>query len=310
MQNFSLLKRAGRARKPVLLKRGMSATRGRIPDGRRIHHERGQLQRGAVRARRAHLRRPHSQHARSQRGARGAAAEPSAHHRRSQPRHRQAQQGHAAVARGGCGRSRWAHHRSPPRSRPRAQRWQAVALPRAVRRTSWPRSAKSPKYWSAPSPILSPTLERAVPARFRRARDRPPLADATSQAAATWSRCCALARAGHRRRVVSARRSIPATTNTLTSPTARATRSAFSICCSSSNVKTIAVGAGPTGVAANPTRNEIYVANAESNKSASLTPSATKWSRRLASIARHTLSRFQPTASAPTWPIRARRTFR
>ena len=32
-----------------------------------------------------------------------------------------------------------------------------------------------------------------------------------------------------------------------------------------SNVKTIAVGANPTGVAANPARNEIYVANTESN---------------------------------------------
>ncbi len=31
------------------------------------------------------------------------------------------------------------------------------------------------------------------------------------------------------------------------------------------NVKTIAVGANPTGVAASPTRNEIYVANADSN---------------------------------------------
>ena len=31
------------------------------------------------------------------------------------------------------------------------------------------------------------------------------------------------------------------------------------------NVKTIAVGASPTGIAANPARNEIYVANAESN---------------------------------------------
>ncbi len=31
------------------------------------------------------------------------------------------------------------------------------------------------------------------------------------------------------------------------------------------NVKTITVGAGPTGVAASPTRNEIYVANADSN---------------------------------------------
>ena len=31
------------------------------------------------------------------------------------------------------------------------------------------------------------------------------------------------------------------------------------------NVKTIAVGAGPTGVATSPTRNEIYVANAGSS---------------------------------------------
>jgi YVTN family beta-propeller protein len=31
------------------------------------------------------------------------------------------------------------------------------------------------------------------------------------------------------------------------------------------NVRTIAVGMGPTGVAASPTRNEIYVANADSN---------------------------------------------
>ena len=30
-------------------------------------------------------------------------------------------------------------------------------------------------------------------------------------------------------------------------------------------MKTIAVGGGPTGVAASPTRNEIYVANADSN---------------------------------------------
>ena len=32
------------------------------------------------------------------------------------------------------------------------------------------------------------------------------------------------------------------------------------------NVKTIAVGASPTGLAANPARNEIYVANSESNQ--------------------------------------------
>ena len=47
---------------------------GRVPDGGRVHHERGQLQRDPVRARRAHLRRPHPQHARPERRSGGAAA--------------------------------------------------------------------------------------------------------------------------------------------------------------------------------------------------------------------------------------------
>ena len=48
MQNYSLLKRAGRAHKPVLLKRGMAADSGRIANGCRIHYERGQLQRNSL----------------------------------------------------------------------------------------------------------------------------------------------------------------------------------------------------------------------------------------------------------------------
>ena len=102
MQNFSLLRRAGRSRKPVLLKRGMSSTLGRIPDGRRIHSFRRQLSGDPVRARRAHVHRSQPQHARSERGAGGAETEPSADHRRSQPRHRQAR----SRASDGAGRHR------------------------------------------------------------------------------------------------------------------------------------------------------------------------------------------------------------
>ena len=48
MQNFSLLKRAGRAKNPVLLEARDVGHAGRIPDGCGIHYERRQLQRGAV----------------------------------------------------------------------------------------------------------------------------------------------------------------------------------------------------------------------------------------------------------------------
>ena len=43
---------------------------GRIPDGRGVHPVRGQLQRHPLRARRAHLRRPHAQHAGPERDSR------------------------------------------------------------------------------------------------------------------------------------------------------------------------------------------------------------------------------------------------
>ncbi len=62
MQNFSLLRRAGRARKPVLLKRGHVGHPRGVPDVRRVHPLRGQLPGDPVRARRAHLLRLLAQH--------------------------------------------------------------------------------------------------------------------------------------------------------------------------------------------------------------------------------------------------------
>ena len=168
MQNFSLLKRAGRAAQAGAAEARHVGDAGRVPDGRRIHHERGQLQRHPVRARRAHLRRPHPQHARSQRGAGGAAAEPPADHRRSQPRHRQAQQGDAAVARRGGRRRRRPDHRSAPRSRPRAQRRQAVALSRAVRQPDGRGAADCRGAGAHHRRPRRQSRRRAVPARSRR----------------------------------------------------------------------------------------------------------------------------------------------
>jgi len=91
MQNFSLLKRAGRAKKPVLLKRGMSATLEEFLMAAEYIFERGQLQRSAVRAGCADVCGSHSQHARSEPDPGGAEAKPSADFCRSQPRDGQAE---------------------------------------------------------------------------------------------------------------------------------------------------------------------------------------------------------------------------
>ena len=71
MQNFSLLKKAGRMRKPVLLKTRDVGDSGRVSDGCRIHHERRQLSGDPVRARRPHLRRPYPQHSGPEHSSRG-----------------------------------------------------------------------------------------------------------------------------------------------------------------------------------------------------------------------------------------------
>jgi 3-deoxy-7-phosphoheptulonate synthase len=87
MQNFDLLKECGKAMKPVLLKRGMSAT---VKDllmsaSTCCRREQG---RSAGRARGAELRGQHAEHARHERGAEREGAEPPADHRRPEPRDR------------------------------------------------------------------------------------------------------------------------------------------------------------------------------------------------------------------------------
>ena len=76
------------------------------------------------------------------------------------------------------------------------------------------------------------------------------------------------------------------------------------------NVKTIPVGAGPTGVAASPTRNEIYVANADSNN---ITIINAERNVVEATIGVHRAPYFvsvSPTASGRTWPTPAPPMFR
>ena len=114
MQNFSLLKRAGRARKPVLLKRGMSATLEEFLMAAEYVMSEGNYkvilcERG-VRTFADHTRNtldlsivPAVQ-----------TAQPSAHRGRSQPRHGKTQQSHAAVAGRDCRGRGWIDRGSPP----------------------------------------------------------------------------------------------------------------------------------------------------------------------------------------------------
>jgi hypothetical protein len=129
MQNFTLLRELGRVRKPVLLKRGISATieewllsaeyilAGGNSDV--ILCERG------IRTFESYTRNtldisaiPVVQE-----------AEPPAHLRRSEPWDGAPRQGGADGARGGRGRRRRPDHRGPLRSRPRAERRRAVDVP-------------------------------------------------------------------------------------------------------------------------------------------------------------------------------------
>ena len=114
MQNFSLLKRAGRAKKPVLLKRGMSATLDEFLMAAEYILVRRQLQRDALRTRRPHLLRLFPQHARSRRSARRQKTQPSPHPRRSLhgtgKRHKVLPLSRAAVAVGADGLLVEVHH--------------------------------------------------------------------------------------------------------------------------------------------------------------------------------------------------------
>ncbi len=133
MQNYSLLKRAGRSRKPVLLKRGLSATLEEFLMAAEYIMSEGNYnvvlcERGV---------RTFADHTRNTLDLSIVPAvqrlSPSAHHRRSQPRHRQARQSHSHDPRRRSLRCRRAHHRSPPRARPGALRRYPIALPRTVR---------------------------------------------------------------------------------------------------------------------------------------------------------------------------------
>src|SRR5208282_5216904 len=122
MQNFSLLKRAGRARKPVLLKRGMSAT----------------LEEFLMAA----------QYAGPGGRSRSEETQPSAYLCGPQPRHWQAPQGLAALARRDRSGSGWPAGRSASSAGKGAVRRNAVDPARGIcgiaRRSSSDRHRRSP----------------------------------------------------------------------------------------------------------------------------------------------------------------------
>ncbi len=104
---------------------------------------------------------------------------------------------------------------------------------------------------------------------------------------------------------------LPDITSTLTSRNGKSNSVSVLDLLQLRNVKTIAVGSGPTGIAASPTRNEIYVANADSNNisiiDAETQPGGLPSS---AFIARPITCRFRRTASVPMSPIPVRQMFR
>ena len=111
MQNFSLLRRVAEAGKPVLLKRGMSATIEEWLLSAEYVLSRRQPQRHPVRARHPHLRDRHALHARPERGAGAEEALAPAGRRRSQPRHRALGVRRVDGPGGGGGRRRRPDHR-------------------------------------------------------------------------------------------------------------------------------------------------------------------------------------------------------
>ena len=133
MQNYTLLRELGHARKPVLLKRGISATIEEwllsaeyiLAGGNNdvILCERG------IRTFETATRNTFDISAIPV----VEEAQPPADRRRPEPRRRAARHGGAARARGGGGRRRRPDHRGAQRSRPRAERRRAVDVPDAVR---------------------------------------------------------------------------------------------------------------------------------------------------------------------------------
>ncbi|MGC4083821.1 MAG: N-acetylneuraminate synthase family protein [Vicinamibacterales bacterium] len=95
MQNFTLLRELGHRRKPVLLKRGISATIEEWLLSAEVHPERRQHRRRPVRARHPHVRDGDTQHVRRVGDRDGEEAESSAGRGRPEPRCGTARQGGA-----------------------------------------------------------------------------------------------------------------------------------------------------------------------------------------------------------------------
>ena len=133
MQNFDLLKELGRVRKPVLIKRGLSATIEEWLLSAEYVLAGGQRPGHPLRARDPHVRDLHPQHPRHLRDPGGQETQPPADRRRPEPRHRPAREGHPHGPRGGGGGSGRPHHRGPQQPREGALRRPPEPVPRPVR---------------------------------------------------------------------------------------------------------------------------------------------------------------------------------
>src|SRR4029077_7429786 len=134
----------------------------RIPHGRGIHPLRGQLQRYALRAGRAHLLRFFPQHPRPRGHSRRPKAQSPAHPRRSQPRHWQTPQSSSAFPCRYRRRRRWPPRRSPSPARKSSVRRHAIHPPHRIwlphernPPTSHP-LPPHPQLTSTPPPISTP----------------------------------------------------------------------------------------------------------------------------------------------------------
>ena len=143
MQNFSLLAEVGKVRKPVLLKRGASASIEELLMAAEYVVREGNARGDPLRARDQDVRDVDALHARHRRDPGAEAGDAPAGDRRSVARGRPARPRAAARACGGRGRRGRDHRRGAPGARARAVRRRAADPGRRTSRTSPTRSARS-----------------------------------------------------------------------------------------------------------------------------------------------------------------------